>query len=737
LLSLHIDMGFLKPLTFLIFSAFLVFSTHSSLAQSEQGTDYASIVKQADNYFASADYIKAKTSYEYALRIRPNEAYPKAQLDKTLKKLREQMMVMEEYSDVIAQADKFFWSREYDNALAKYQEASQMVPGEGYPKQKITEIEGIRAEERKIEVAYKDAIYRAERFEKYRKYDEAIAQYEKALEVSAGNDTLVDKIEALRVAKVQYEQTQQDYIQIIAEADRLFSLKFYDNARDEYQKAADAKPNEEYPAQQLELIRPLIEKKKEFDFLVERGDELYVGQDFAGALANYEEALKIHPDEDYPQTMIERVKEALANPTQVKIVSQESKSPDTVTTGTSASSDQDAYTLAVADGDRLFGLQNYEEAKLAYLKAAHINPDEQYPRDRMTEIEDLLYAAGSTDAAYNRVVSAGDRMFEDKDYEKAQVRYNEALQIKPGSMYPLERLKEIDQKLFERELEVQKSYNESISQADALYAKGELSQARIAYQQSLKFKPEEGYPRQQINIIDLQSDEVDKLKTDYMRIVGEADQLFTSKEYQKAKEKYIEASAIFPDEIHPKNRIESINVIFRGDYAKFQKEYDKTIADADKFLAAGVYDQALNAYRKASSLMPDEYYPPQMIDRIMKILGDNAIRKVVTSPIVIEHNQQKDFSFEPLSFADRGSSILLIKARNLTEGQFRIILGYGKDKAKKGGVTIPVQSETGEIEYIVLVGRQYPWSSEDNNFISLTAQGGTIEITLMEISKGE
>lgn len=730
-------MGFLKPFTFLLFCAFMVFSTNSSLAQSEQGTDYNSIVKQADSYFSSADYIKAKTSYEYALRIRPNETYPKAQLDKVLKKLREQMMVMEEYSGVISQADKFFWSRDYDNAVAKYQEASKMVPGEGYPKQKIKEIEGIRAEERKTEVAYNDAIYRAERFEKYRKYDEAIAQYEKAIELSSGDETLRDKIEDLRVTKVQYEQTQQDYVQIIANADRLFSLKFYENAREEYQKAADAKPDEEYPAQQLELIKPLLVKKKEFDVMVERGDELYMEQDFKGALASYEAALKIDPDESYPQTMIVRVEEALANPMHSKALSQEEKSPETIETGTSASSGQDDYTLAVANGDKLFGLQNYEEAKLAYLKAANINPKEQYPRNKMKEIDDLLYASGSTEAAYNRVVSAGDRMFEEKEYEKAQTRYNEALQIIPGSVYPLERLKEIDQKLLERELAVQKSYNESISSADALYAKGELNQARIAYQQALKFKPDEGYPKQQINTIDLQSDEFDKLKTDYLRIVGEADQLFTSKEYKKAKEKYIDASAIFPDEIHPKNRIESINIVFRGDYAKSQKEYDKTIADADKFLAAGVYDQALNAYRKAMALMPDEFYPPQMIDRIMKILEDNAIRKVVTSSVVIEHNQQKDFNFEPLAFADRGSSVLLIKAKNLTESQFRIILGYGKDKSKKGGVTIPVQSDTGEMEYIVLIGRQYPWSSEDNNFISLTSQGGTIEITLMEISKGE
>ncbi|MFU8843902.1 MAG: hypothetical protein ACNA7V_08870, partial [Bacteroidales bacterium] len=363
-------MGLLKPLSFMLFCAFLLCSTIPSLAQSDQGTDYASIIKQADSYYASGDFIKAKTSYEYALRIRPNEAYPKTQLDKVLKKLRDQMMVMEEYSAIIGQADQLFWSRDYDQAELRYMEAAKMVPAEGYPKQKIKEIEGIRAEERKIQVAFDDAIYRAERFEKYKKYDEAIAQYEKALELAPGDQTLPEKIAMLHVTKVQYEQTKQDYDLIIANADRLYSLKFYESARDEYQRAADARPEEEYPAKQLALIGPLLDEMKAFDQLVEKGDELYMVQDFAGAMKNYEAALQISPEESYPQTMMERVKEALANPQQKTVLNKDEKIPEAIDEMASAASKDDEYDKILASANQLFGLQDYEEAKLAYLKAS-------------------------------------------------------------------------------------------------------------------------------------------------------------------------------------------------------------------------------------------------------------------------------------------------------------------------------------------------------------------------------
>ena len=106
---------------------------------------------------------------------------------------------------------------------------------------------------------------------------------------------------------------------------------------------------------------------------------------------------------------------------------------------------------------------------------------------------------------------------------------------------------------------------------------------------------------------------------------------FKAKEFQEAKTKYIEASALFPKEEYPMTKIEEINLYFKTEQLKVQQDYDKAIADADKFFASGIFDQALESYRTAKSIMPDESYPDEMINRIMGILDTNAIRDLVGS----------------------------------------------------------------------------------------------------------
>ncbi len=62
-----------------------------------------------------------------------------------------------------------------------------------------------------------------------------------------------------------------------------------------------------------------------------------------------------------------------------------------------------------------------------------------------------------------------------------------------------------------------------------------------------------------------------------------------------------------------------------------QQAYDKSIADADKFFASNVLDQALESYRTAKSILPEESYPDEMINRILGILDANAVRDLLGS----------------------------------------------------------------------------------------------------------
>ncbi|MBE0652347.1 MAG: hypothetical protein IH594_01035, partial [Bacteroidales bacterium] len=293
------------PKQFKYFFSVVVFLFFTAVvsAQEEIKTDFESVIKQADQYFSSGDYINAKTSYQYATRLRPSDKYAKDKLQETIGRLRDQMVVMEQYTAVISEADDFFRQGDYENARKKYVAAAKIVPAEKYPAEKIKEIEQKESEIKKLRITYDDAVYRAEKFEKYHRYDEAIAEYEKALALFPDEQIPKDKIEELKNSKVEYEANVNAYDDIIANADRLFGLKYYENARSEYEKASEARPDEDYPLAKIKEIDNLLLKRTDFNNLVDQGDELYMNKELQKAKEKYQAALTIYPSESYPKDM--------------------------------------------------------------------------------------------------------------------------------------------------------------------------------------------------------------------------------------------------------------------------------------------------------------------------------------------------------------------------------------------------------------------------------------------------
>jgi hypothetical protein len=328
-------------------------------------------------------------------------------------------------------------------------------------------------------------------------------------------------------------------------------------------------------------------------------------------------------------------------------------------------------------------------------------------------------------------------MMDAGDYEKARERYEEAQTIMSNEEYPAKKLKEIDEIILANELAVQNAYNDLITEADGFFEQKKYEQAALKYREAQKFKPDESYPGQKLAEIERELNDLEKLQAKYSKLVADGDRLFTSKEFREAREKYREASNLFPEEVHPKQRLEEINLIFRAEAEKTQEAYDKAVAEADKFLAGKEYDQAMNSYRKASAYMPDENYPQSMIDKILSILNANAQRKILTSPVTIMNNDQEKFNFDPILAADRRSSILHIRARGMAVKEFKVTVGYGKGGSKNGGYILPIPPDSESGDFIIALGKQHNWYAEDNNWITLTPQGGSVEIELIEITRGE
>jgi hypothetical protein len=165
-----------------------------------------------------------------------------------------------------------------------------------------------------------------------------------------------------------------------------------------------------------------------------------------------------------------------------------------------------------------------------------------------------------------------------------------------------------------------------------------------------------------------------------------------------------------------------------------QQDYDKTIIDADKYFAAKTYDNAIDSYRAATLLKPEEEYPKEMVRRILKLLSERSIVQINKDPLLISNNSSHKFDFAPVPIKDRKSNYIFFNARNVSKNEYKLIISFGKDQVKNGGVVVKVPAGENLHNFVVRISAQYKWFSDDNNWITFYPEGGDLEILLMQIS---
>ncbi|OQX79728.1 MAG: hypothetical protein B6D64_04320 [Bacteroidetes bacterium 4484_276] len=109
-----------------------------------KNAQYKKAIAQADNNYSGQNYSGAKTSYEEALIIKPEELYPLQKLEE-IDNLLKQKEKQQKYSDAIQTADNFFNQKDYEKAREFYLLAINFNPDDIYPVDQIKKMEDFRA----------------------------------------------------------------------------------------------------------------------------------------------------------------------------------------------------------------------------------------------------------------------------------------------------------------------------------------------------------------------------------------------------------------------------------------------------------------------------------------------------------------------------------------------------------------------------------------------------------------
>ncbi|MFH1003877.1 MAG: hypothetical protein V1781_00010 [Bacteroidota bacterium] len=234
------------------------------------------------------------------------------------------------------------------------------------------------------------------------------------------------------------------------------------------------------------------------------------------------------------------------------------------------------YKAAITKADDSFNSKDYASAKKSYTEASGIKPAEQYPKTKLSEIENLLAGASkqkSADEKYKAAITKADGSFNSKDYASAKISYTEASGIKPTEQYPKTKVLEIE-KIFSdiasKQSAIQKKndkYDAAIILGDFSLKENNIANAKLAYNEALTYKPNEKYPKDKLAEIEkiektkMQNQIEKEIIVKYNNAIDKGDRAFASKNYPVAKTSYQDALSYKPDEKYPKNKIRQIDDI--------------------------------------------------------------------------------------------------------------------------------------------------------------------------------
>jgi len=698
---------------------------------------YTAIMVSGEKLFAAKSLDPAKTEFQKALALKPSEALPKQRIgsiDSIAEVIRKQKSLDEQYAGLIANADKLLAAKSYDQAKAEYEKAAGLKPSEAYPKSKIQEIDKQLAELarlKKLDDDYKSAVRRGDSLLGANQYPASRLAFAEAAGLKPAEaypKTKLAQVDKAIADQAKQKELDQKYQAALASADKLLESKSYTEARAQYTAALAVKQGEAYPAGKIsEIDKTLAEiakqkaRDEQYNAIIASGEKFFNAKSLAEAKGEYQKALALKPGEQLPKQRINSIDSINA------AVLAARKSRDS------------AYSVAISSGDKFLAAKSFEEARAEYQNAISIKADELYPKTKVSEIDkavaDISRQKAMVESRYKASVTKADQLLAGKSYEQAKTEYNNALAIKAGEQYPQDKIKEIDIILAEIKAR-DDSFKASLAKADQMLLEKKYEDARTEYENALTIKPNEQYPTNKIDEINKKLADLQGRKKTFDDLVSKGDNAFGSKDYGKAREFLQQATVLFPEEVSAKSRLDRVNHVIDSLYRANKGKYDKAIGEADKFYNGFEFDKAIDAYSEASAFLPMENYPKEMIARIHKTLAENAIADVLNSTVTIASNEEKQFKFTPVNIASRKDNFIYIKLRNLSGKAFSVLLRYGKDKQPSGGVVIRNLSIDGKVnERLISVREQDVWYRIDNDFISLYPQGGDIEVSFIQVSK--
>ena len=532
------------------------------------------------------------------------------------------------YNAAIAEADKLYTAKNYEGALAKYEEALAIKPKEKHPADRILELDALIQKKKEAELAekqenaeYYNLIQAADNFRNAKDFEKAKAKYQEAL---AKKDEQYPKDEIKKIdAAIKEKENEEAYKAAIELGDMMLKQKSYKAARDKYTEASKLKPSEQYPKTKLAELDAMIKQqedvlanKKKYEDAVAAGDKLFTEEKWEESKAKYKEALAIESASTYVSGRIKLIDETLE-----KLKAEKEKEAQ--------------ITKLLGEGAAAQLAKKYTESLAKYKEVLTLDDKNAVALPKIAELEKLIAdaeQAAAKDAEFLALVKKGDDAVVGKKLEVAVTNYEAALAIKTDPAVQT-KLSDVQKQLadLKNAEQLNADYTKLMTEGKTAFDAKSYEDALAKYESAKALKPTEAAPQAKIDEIKLilvkLADE-NKKNENIAKLLAEGESLMSSSSWEEAKMKYNEVLTLAPANETAKAKIKEIDAALALEKEKADKDakFAEYVSKGDADATADKGELAIANYKLALKIREDAGVQ-QKIDAIQMKLDQAAANK--------------------------------------------------------------------------------------------------------------
>ncbi len=592
---------------------------------------------EGENLFANGKLSDAKAKFVQAKSIDASKPEPQQKIDiidAQLKAEADTKAKKEQFDALLKAGDELAAASKWAEAKEKYTEAGNLDPSNAIPPQKIAQIDQAMNDSQaqkalaEKKVQYDAAMKSGEDLFTAKKWDEAKTKFLEAKQIDATQSKPDERIAAIELEKskmAQADALNKQINNLLAEAKSAFDAKDYTNALQKYQ-AVLAIDNANKPAQDglsatqnaFNAAQSETQKLAQFQQFKQKGIEAFSNQNWTEAKTFLTQAKAIQTDAEIDQKLVE-IDQKINEQAQAELLDQ-------------------AYKKALADGESLANSQKYDEAIAKFKEASSKKPQESLPKTRIQEIENLKAQSSAQqqiDQKYRSVMDKGNQAMSEKNYLEAIKLFNEAMSIKPNEQDPIDKAKEAERLEKEKSSDEDRNYQKVLEAGQKAIDNKDWDKATDYYKRAIdlaeSLKKDKTVPQGKLSEIDrLKQEELASKNAlaekdkQYQQKMNEGSAKLLANEFDAAILLFQEAKSVKPTETTPDQKIAEANQKKNAlaNAAQAKANYEAAMKRGSDALTSKKYDVALSEFKDALNAQPNDVTATNKIKEVEQILDD-------------------------------------------------------------------------------------------------------------------